>query len=79
MKQETKSEIFEFLMNWLLEEQKEAAVNEAKIDEVYKNNASGTIDIFGSKCLAMKIELAGNHAKIMRIKAELTELAELDK
>lgn len=79
MKTETKSEIFEFLMHWLLQEQKEVAILEAKIDEIYKNSASGSIDIKSSKALSMQINLAGSRSKIMRIKYELAELAELTK
>lgn len=74
---ETKNTVFQELLNWLIEEQKEVTILQAKIDDVYRKTSSGKIDIGSFEFISLEIDLAGHKEKVNYIKYELTKLAQL--
>lgn len=77
MEKQTKNTVFQELLNWLIDEQKEVTILQSKVDEVYRKTSSGKIDIGSFEFIALEVDLSAHKEKVKHIKYELTKLAKL--
>lgn len=72
---ETKEQIIEALLFWLMQEKKELTELEIKIDNIYKKRGEGDISLTSYAFLTLEINLDTQRFKVGRIKDKLKKTA----